>query len=132
MEKKGKNYQLANLNALHEEGRRTLHEQLALTGTEISINQLPAGVSVPFVHAHQRNEEVYIVLEGKGKIFIDGDELDITAGDVFRIDPAGARCLRADHQSSIKFICIQAEANSLVQFTENDGIPVEVKVSWLQ
>lgn len=40
--------------------RTELHELLSLTGTEVSINNLPAGVSIPFVHAHTNNEELYI------------------------------------------------------------------------
>jgi mannose-6-phosphate isomerase-like protein (cupin superfamily) len=94
------------------------------------FNELPAGVSVPFVHAHKRNEEVYIILSGKGRFFIDGDEFGAEAGDVVRIDPTGERCIKADDQETIKFVCIQAEANSLVQFTKNDGVPSEAKPSW--
>ena len=41
------------------DGRTELHETLGLTGAEISINQLPAGAGVPFVHAHKNNEEIY-------------------------------------------------------------------------
>ena len=36
--------------------RTELHDILGLTGAEVSINQLPAGAGVPFVHAHQQNE----------------------------------------------------------------------------
>lgn len=49
------------------EGRVELHDQLGLTGAEISINQMPAGSNVPFVHAHKNNEEIYGILSGKGK-----------------------------------------------------------------
>jgi len=63
-------------------------------------------------------------------LYIDGDEFEVGAGDVLRIDPAGERCITADEHSSIKFICIQTEANSLVQFTQNDGIPSNAKPSW--
>ena len=126
-----KNYQVSSLGEVQALGRVTLNEQLTLTGSEISINELPAGVSVPFVHAHERNEEVYIVLAGKGKFYIDGDEFDVEAGSVVRVDPAGARCITADRESSMRFICIQTEANSLMQFTQNDGIPVDAKPSWL-
>lgn len=131
MERTGKNYKLVSTGNTGEPGRVTLHEQLALTGSEISINDLPAGVSVPFVHAHKRNEEVYVILNGKGTFYIDGEEFPVEAGDVVRIDPAGARCITAAPESSIRFVCIQADAKSLVQFTENDGIPVDVKPSWL-
>ena len=38
------------------QGARTeLHDLLNLTGAEISVNELPAGASVPFVHAHKQN-----------------------------------------------------------------------------
>ena len=86
MEKSGKNYKLASIGNIQEVARQTLHDRLKLTGAEVSINTLPAGVSVPFVHAHKRNEEVYVVLEGKGMLYIDGEEFQIQAGDVLRID----------------------------------------------
>ena len=51
-----KNYAKTNIG---NEGRVELHEKLALTGAEISINRLPAGAGVPFVHSHKSNEEIY-------------------------------------------------------------------------
>lgn len=36
-----------------KENRTELHEKLALTGAEISLNTLPAGANVPFVHSHK-------------------------------------------------------------------------------
>ena len=41
--------------------RVELHDQLGLTGAEVSINILPAGASVPFVHSHKENEEIYAI-----------------------------------------------------------------------
>ena len=71
-----------------KEGRVELHEKLGLTGAEISVNELPAGVGVPFVHSHKENEEIYGILAGKGKAVIDGETVDLTAGDWLRIAPA--------------------------------------------
>lgn len=59
------NYAKTNIG---NEGRVELHEKLSLTGAEISINQLPAGASVPFVHSHKNNEEIYGILSGKEKL----------------------------------------------------------------
>ena len=42
-----------------KENRIELHEKLSLTGAEISLNELPAGANVPFVHSHKENEDVY-------------------------------------------------------------------------
>lgn len=129
--KTGKNYKASSIGEISKVGRVTLHGDLALTGSEVSINNLPAGASVPFVHAHKRNEEVYIVLHGNGQFYIDGEEFDVKEGTVLRLDPAAARCIRAGSQAPLSYICIQTEAKSLVQFTESDGVPVEVKPSWL-
>ena len=44
-----------------KESRIELHEKLSLTGAEISLNELPAGANVPFVHSHKENEEIYMI-----------------------------------------------------------------------
>lgn len=132
MNKTGKNYKATAIGNLQPGSRAVLHDELALTGSEISVNQLPPGASIPFVHAHKRNEEVYLVLQGKGRFYVDGDEFEVAEGSVIRIDPAGARCLTADGQTPLRYVCIQTEARSLVQFTEGDGIILETKPSWLK
>jgi mannose-6-phosphate isomerase-like protein (cupin superfamily) len=132
MSNTGKNYQVTSAGDIQARGRVTLHSELALTGSEISINELPPGVSVPFLHSHKRNEEVYIVVKGKGRFHVDGEEFEVAEGSVIRVDPAGARCITADSQSPIRYICIQTEAKSLVQFTEGDGVILETKPTWLK
>lgn len=114
--------------------RTELHELLSLTGTEVSINNLPAGVSIPFVHAHKNNEELYIVLSGKGSFFVDGEEFLISEGDCLRVDPKGERCLKAADDSALRYLCIQSGAGSLQGYTMSDGIISEEfkKPSWLK
>jgi len=131
MAKIGKNYSASIIGDIQKLGRVTLHDELHLTGSEISINEFPAGVGVPFVHGHQQNEEVYLILKGKGQFFLDGEEFTVTEGDVIRVDPAGARCIKADAESPIRYVCIQTKAGSLVQHTQGDGTPAEGKPSWL-
>lgn len=104
------------------DNRTELHETLGLTGAEISINNLPAGASVPFVHAHKTNEEVYAVLSGKGKVIIDGEEIALTAGDWVRISPKAKRQFFAAEDTGISFVCIQTKENSLEGFTANDAV----------
>ena len=60
-----------------KENRIELHEKLSLTGAEISLNELPAGANVPFVHSHKENEEIYGILSGNGKAIIDGEEISL-------------------------------------------------------
>ena len=127
----GTHYTASSAGELKGPGRVVLHEALTLTGSEISINELPAGATIPFVHRHKRNEEVYIILEGHGRFHVDGDEFEVGEGTVVRVDPAGARCLKAGDQDAMRYICVQTEAKSLVQFTENDGVALESKPTWL-
>lgn len=104
------------------EGRVELHDQLALTGAEVSINQLPAGAGVPFVHAHKNNEEIYGILAGKGKAVIDGEEISLTAGDWLKVAPAAKRQFSAAAHTGVTFVCIQVRENSLGGFTAGDAI----------
>ena len=105
------------------EGARTeLHDRLGLTGAEISVNTLPAVASVPFVHAHKANEEIYFILSGKGKVIVDGEDVDLNEGDWIRIAPAGKRQFFASSDSPISYICIQVKADSLGAYTADDAI----------
>ena len=89
------NYAKTNIG---NEGRVELHDTLSLTGAEISINKLPAGANVPFIHSHKNNEEIYGIIAGKGKVIIDEEEINLTTGDWLRIE------------------------NSLEGFTMDDGV----------
>ena len=113
------NYAKTNIG---NEGRVELHEALALTGAEVSINNLPAGASVPFVHSHKNNEEIYGIVAGKGKVVIDGEEITLTTGDWLRIAPAAKRQFFASANEGISYICIQTKENSLGGFTADDAV----------
>ena len=114
--------------------RTELHDALALTANEVSLNNLPAGISIPFVHAHTHNEELYIVLEGNGVFFVDGDAFGISQGDCIRVEPKAQRCLRAAQNSTLRYLCIQAKAGSLEGFRAADAVISEdfIKASWLK
>lgn len=107
------------------DARTELHDQLSLTGAEISINNLPARAGVPFVHSHKQNEEIYAVLSGKGKAVIDGETVELTEGDWLRVAPAAKRQFSAADDSAISFVCIQVKENSLEEYTMTDSIVEE-------
>ena len=106
-----------------EKGNRTeLHEKLSLTGAEISVNELPAGANVPFVHSHKQNEEIYGILSGRGKAVIDGEDVTLATGDWLKISPAARRQFFAASDSGITYVCIQVKENSLENFTATDAV----------
>ena len=114
-----KNYKKVTLE---NEARVELHDKLNLTGAEISVNQLPAGANVPFVHSHKQNEEIYFILEGQGHAIIDGETVSLKAGDVVKIKPSAKRQFFASHESGIKYLCIQVKENSLQNYTSTDAV----------
>lgn len=137
MEKK--NFQVVNMGDFKDllekefnggKGKYFIGQDIGLTGCEVSINCLPAGQSVPFVHAHKKNEELYIITGGSGTFFIDGEEFPVQEGSLIRISPNGQRALKAGKQN-LYFICVQSQENSLEQATMQDGIIVEAKASWM-
>ncbi|MDD3369467.1 MAG: cupin domain-containing protein [Lachnospiraceae bacterium] len=105
-----------------QEARTELHDKLSLTGAEVSINNLPAGANVPFVHSHKNNEEIYVILEGKGKAVIDGETIELASGDWLRIAPAAKRQFFAADNSAISYACIQVKENSLEGYTMDDAV----------
>lgn len=115
---------MKNYTKTHVEntGRAELHDSLALTGAEISINQLPAGASVPFVHSHKCNEEIYGILSGRGKVLLDGEEVALCAGDWLRIAPDARRQFFAAEDSGITYICVQVKEHSLGGYTAEDAV----------
>ncbi|MBD5128775.1 MAG: cupin domain-containing protein [Ruminococcaceae bacterium] len=107
------------------DARTELHDKLALTGAEISVNALPAGACVPFSHYHKQNEEIYGILSGAGKAVIDGETVELKAGDWLRVSPAAKRQFFAADDSAISYICIQVKENSLEAYTNDDGVVSE-------
>ncbi len=133
-----KNYSLVDVGNLTElagkeidgmKGRFMLGKALGLTGCEVSMNSCPPGAFAPFVHSHKMNEEVYIIVKGKGVFYVDGEEFPVREGSMIRVAPAGMRAIKAD--DALVYICIQANKGSLVQATMEDGIVSKEKASWM-
>lgn len=114
---------MTNYKKTHVVGdeRVELHDKLGLTGAEISVNTLPAGACVPFVHAHKQNEEIYIILGGKGEMVIDGEKVELSANDYLRVSPTAKRQIFAAADSDIQYLCIQVKENSLEAYTASDA-----------
>lgn len=115
---------MANFNkiSVSDDARTELHDKLCLTGAEISINNLPAGIGVPFIHSHKNNEEIYGILAGSGKAVIDEETIELKASDWIRISPKAERQFFASSDSSITYVCIQVKAGSLEEYTADDAI----------
>ncbi|MGB0205412.1 MAG: cupin domain-containing protein [Neptuniibacter sp.] len=111
-------------------GKLFLKEMLELTGCEISINSMPAGGGMPIYHSHHQNEEIYIFIQGRGQLQIDGDTLDVQEGSIVRIGPAAERIWRNNSEEALVYIIIQVKQNSLEQYGLNDASIPEKEANW--
>jgi hypothetical protein len=48
-------------------GKMFLRNFLGSTGLEMSLNVVSPGKAMPFLHKHQQNDEVYVVIGGRGQ-----------------------------------------------------------------
>ncbi|MGM9701648.1 MAG: cupin domain-containing protein [Prevotella sp.] len=123
LKKTGQGYQVATVGNLDTfEGKAFVKEIVGATAMEVSFGTLQPGESVPFFHHHRQNEEVYIVLRGTGVFTLDGEETPVASGSVIRIAPEVSRCTRNEGDTPLCYLCIQAKAHSLEQYTMTDGV----------
>ena len=141
--KAGTNYTATDVGALADlmghsikgpgftiDGKVFLHDRLGLTSSEISLNLLPAGGDVPFLHTHRQNEEIYLFIGGSGEFQVDGQVIPVREGTVVRVAPAGKRAWRNTSDAPLYFVVIQAKSGSLEQYAGGDGDIVPGPVTW--
>jgi mannose-6-phosphate isomerase-like protein (cupin superfamily) len=111
-------------------GKLFLRDLLNSAGLEMSLNVLAPGKGIPFLHRHRENDEIYIVIGGRGQFLVDGECLDVEEGSVLRITPQGARAWRNNSDAPLYFLCIQYRADGVVRGGTLDGQGVEGKPAW--
>lgn len=112
------------------QGKRFLQQLLGSTGLEISLNVVLPGKGIPFLHRHQDNDEVYVVVGGRGQFLVGGRCVDVSEGSVLRIGPSAPRAWRNNSDAPLYFLCIQYRADSVIQGTTLDGRKVEGPPEW--
>ena len=116
-------YSVATVGDLDSfEGKAFVKDVLGTTSVELSFGTLAPGEAVPFFHHHKQNEEVYVVLSGKGSFILDNEEIEVESGSVIRVAPEVSRCTRCTGNEPLVYICIQGKAGSLEQYTMTDGV----------
>ncbi len=71
---------------------------------------VPPGSTIGF-HKHASNEEMYIVLEGKGKMKIEDDDVIVMKGDMILNPEGGRHGLVNDSDENIDILVIQVSIN---------------------
>lgn len=104
------------------EGKAFVKDVLNTTSMEVSFGSLAAGEAVPFFHHHKQNEEVYIVLSGKGSFIFDKEEIEVASGSVVKVAPQVSRCIKCAGEDPLVYICAQGKDGSLDQYVMTDAV----------
>lgn len=88
-------YSRAHLDLDDGVGLRSPWRELGLSGVALGLVRLPAGEGYTFLHRHEEQEEVYVVLAGRGVLRAGGDDLELARGDLVRVSPSTPRALCA-------------------------------------
>lgn len=72
----------------------------------INYTELDPGVSIGY-HAHGRDEEVYVILEGGGEMTVDGETRRVGRGDVIVNPPGGSHGLKNDGDGVLRVLVFE-------------------------
>jgi mannose-6-phosphate isomerase-like protein (cupin superfamily) len=67
---------------------------------------LPPGASIG-VHTHGDDEELYLVLEGRATMHLDGRDFPVTAGTLILNRPGGTHGLRNDSDAPVRLLVVE-------------------------
>jgi uncharacterized cupin superfamily protein len=111
-------------------GKVFIGDALGSKGIEASFQLLPPGASVPFLHTHKQNEELYIVIEGRGEYQVDGTKFAVSEGTVVKVMPKGRRTWRNTGTEPLVMLCLQYKEDSLSLSALADGTLLAEEVKW--
>lgn len=70
-------------------------EALEATEFGLSLQRLKPRMRMPFGHRHARQEEVYVIVEGSGRLKIGDEVLELGQWDAVRVSAEAARAFEA-------------------------------------
>jgi quinol monooxygenase YgiN/uncharacterized cupin superfamily protein len=68
---------------------------LGAVETGLSLQRLRPGMRQSFGHVHHRDEELYVVLAGSGRVAVDDDVREVKRLDAIRVAPGSTRAFEA-------------------------------------
>ena len=74
---------------------RFANKEMEATRLGISYQRLAPSARMPFGHKHAAQEEVYVILDGSGRVKLDDEVRDVAQWDAVRVGPDTVRCFEA-------------------------------------
>jgi mannose-6-phosphate isomerase-like protein (cupin superfamily) len=81
------------LSEIHE--ARFARKALGAEKTGLALYVFHPGKRQPFGHHHTKDEEIYVVLSGSGRVRLDEEIFDVKAFDAVRVAPTITRAFEA-------------------------------------
>jgi len=66
---------------------RAATKALELEKSALSYQRVPSGYRFPYGHTHMKQEEVYVVLRGSGRMKVDDEIVELKDWDAVRLPP---------------------------------------------
>ena len=66
---------------------RSATEALELEKSGLSYQRVPPGYRFPYGHTHMKQEEVYVVVRGSGRMKVDDEIVELKEWDAVRVPP---------------------------------------------
>ena len=93
-------------------GWKSAGRLLRLKAMGLTIASFPAGKGYDHPHSHALQEEVYMLLSGRGDLVVDGRVLPMRAGDAVAVEPPAKRALRSAPRTASTWLMIGAAAGT--------------------
>jgi len=87
--------QIDKLSSINHGAVKLAGDELGVQSFGLQVLDLPAGFAdyPEHDHAHDRQEEVYVVLAGAAELVVDGEQIHVDAGSLVRVEAAAKRKL---------------------------------------
>ena len=78
---------------------------------EINLRNSPIGVALAEIrnskeHFHKKTIEWYYIIQGKGKLYLDGKKLPLRENDFVVIPPKSSHCVKKEGRKNLKLLAI--------------------------
>ena len=93
-------------------GWNALGRSLKLKSMGFTLASFPPGRGYDHPHSHAAQEEVYLLLAGRGELAIDGKVITLRPGDLVAVEPEARRALRSAARSSSTWLMVGAVPGS--------------------
>jgi len=80
------------------------HRNSCIRNQSLAEARLPPGAKT-MPHHHDLTEEIYYILEGVGRLQIDGEVSDVKIGDAIAIPPGALHTITNTGDTTLKFLC---------------------------